>query len=138
MNLRRLQTELAASLTGLGYTVYDDPIKAAAGMQLPAVVIGLPDDVTLQNKVRALVTMPVHVIVSTADSKDALQRISDSSEFRADKNSVLGGLMSATSNCWTSVDVESVSGFNLVSVGANQSALMCDITVVIHSIQTND
>lgn len=138
MNVRRLQKALAQALTGLGYEVYDDALKAATAAQLPAVVVGIPDKVTLLNKSRADVEIPVHVLLSTADTDDALQRLSDSIEYRADRDSVLGAIMRATSDCWQGIDVDSISGFALIQIGANTSALACDINLIVHAVQTND
>lgn len=138
MNLLKISQELARNLEGMGYTVYWDALKAAAGAQLPAVVVGVPSDVTLQTKTRAMVNLPVHVLLSTADSNDAFTRLSDSIEFRDDKASVLGALMAAKSNYWVALDVQSISGFTLVTLGANTSALTCEINITVHAIQVDD
>ena len=135
MQLRQIQRELARNLTGLGFQVYDNPLLASANAELPAIVIGLPDDVTLQTKTRALVTMPVHVVFSTADEDDALQRLSDATEFTGAADTVLGALMVATSPHWTSVDVESISEFAMINFGANSSALSAVFLIIVHSIQ---
>lgn len=135
MNLRKIQTELARNLEGYGYVVYSDALLAAASIQLPAVVVGIPDQIELVNKMRTNVSLPVHVLLSTANSGDALDKLSQSINFRGDGESILGAIMRATSPYWQAVDVESITGFALINVGASQSALACDINIVISTVQ---
>jgi hypothetical protein len=128
MDLQAVVDDIVEAISGLGFNVFGDPM---ASITLPALVVGVPDRIKFGSMRDCVVDFPIHVLVSTADTVDARRRLSTALTSRGATASVLDAIRTATGASFKAILIVDVGNFGLQNVGANETALACDINVQI-------
>jgi hypothetical protein len=125
MNVAEARIALAAACEAAGYRSYD---TLPDDVELPAVAVGWPDEVTyhLSAAGKAGMTITVKFAVSTTDQKAAQRAIDAFMSWPG----VAKQIEDHATDAWRSIQVRSTSGVRPVTFG-NRAALMVDMNVEI-------
>src|SRR5687768_7610364 len=125
MNVADVRVALAAACEAAGFRSYDTLLD---DVELPAVAVGWPDEVTyhLSAAGKAGMTITVKFAVSTSDQKAAQRAIDAFMSWPG----VAKQIEDHETAAWKSIQVRSTSGIRPVSFG-QRPALMVDMNVEV-------
>ena len=129
MDIAGLRNALAAALPTTGWTVYKSVVGAP---ELPALMVGLPDTITLGASMGLTqVDLPIHVLVSMADQEDAQLKLSQALTTGSGTSVAEALAAVPRGSYWRSLNVIDINKFTAVTLGNGTVALTADINLTL-------